>query len=54
MKNIYCISIYGKYRKLMAIEYGNKNEKIFKEESPEILKIIDLIINIEEYQGKYG
>ena len=32
-------------------KYGKKDEKIFKgEESIDVLKIIDLIIDIEEYQ----
>ena len=68
MKNIYGIIIYGKYRKLknrnhtfskktlvlsiICNKYGSKNGKIFKEESLEISKIIDLIINIGEYQDK--
>ena len=32
---------------------GSKDEEIFKEESVEILKILDLIININEYQNTY-
>ena len=33
---------------------GNEYQKIFKEESIKILKILDLVINIDEYQKIYN
>ena len=39
---------------IICSQCGSKDGKIFKEvESIEILKILDLIFNIEEYQNKY-
>ena len=36
------------------MKYNNEDKKLFKQkESIEILKILDLIIYIEEYQNKY-
>ena len=65
---MYC-NICNKYRKFkktkityifnktlsLSIVYSKCDEKIFKEEEPtEILKILDLINNIEEYQKIYN
>ena len=65
MKKLYCV-ICNKYRKfeklkiyllektlvlsIICIKCKNEDEKILEEESTEILKILDLIFNIEEYQ----
>ena len=65
MKKLYC-GICNKYRKfeklkiyllektlvlsIICIKCKNEDEKILEEESTEILKILDLIFNIEEYQ----
>ena len=38
---------------IICINGGSKDKKISKEESVEILKIIDLIISIDLYQNKY-
>ena len=39
---------------LVLFQCGIKNEKIFKkQEYIEILKVLQFIINIEEYQNKY-
>ena len=64
MKKLYC-GICKKYRKfeklkiyllektlvlsIICIKCKNEDEKILEEESIEILKILDLIFNIEEY-----
>ena len=61
MMKIYC-NVCNKYRKsknpkisclsIVFRKCGHEYKKIFKEEeeSIEILKILDLIVNIEEYQ----
>ena len=52
-KNLQISYIFEKILDLSIIcsKCGSKNEEIFKEdESSEILKILDSIINIEEYQ----
>ena len=57
MKKLYCV-ICSKYRKfkkpkityLLAASKKMKDEQIIKGESIEILKILVLINNIEEYQ----
>ena len=38
---------------IICSKCNNKDRKIFKEEPTDILKILDLIINIEEYQNEY-
>ena len=63
---MYC-NICNKYRKFKNIiqfcqkiksfyysQCGHRYEKIFKEESIEILKIIGLTNNIDEYQKQYS
>ena len=51
---IYC-NVCNKCLSIVYSKYGNEYDKIFKEEeSIEMLKLLGLITNIEEYQKIYN